>query len=84
MANLSKTLSPKKAKVRVRVLASITAEENSQVNAPNPFTPHGSQSPDNNLGRVVTGDRKFQKLHFCIETALSRAWRARLSDFAVK
>ena len=78
LARHSKTLSPKSKSVSESPGINHRTGKLSN-KRPQHFHPHGNQSPDDKLGRLVTGDRKFQKLHFRIEAALSRAWRERLN-----
>ena len=78
LANRCETMSPTKPNYEWIPLDRKPNKKTRGVNAPNPFTPHGSQSSDNNLGRKSDSERTFQKRCFRIATTFSRASRARL------
>jgi len=56
----SKRRLPKSKGTTVRVRASFTPQEDSQETPPTLSLSHGSQSPDDNLGKVVTGQKALE------------------------
>ena len=56
----SKQCLAKSKSTRVRIRASVTPQEDSQETPPTLSPSHGSQSPDDNLGKVVTGQKALE------------------------